>query len=159
MTITMFWNRVVVYGHANVYDETEGGKLVAEKIFMHMMVGKVVDESAFYRNVQNDDATPWMVLLFLVNIPSGVQLPGGVGPLTPAQAQSFTPLADDPSLTNPPPFDYAKLARMGVDVKEPMPQSTPWSADNPTQPVFFTFLLFSEAKAYNSANNSMPGLK
>lgn len=157
--VPLFWNRVVVYGHANVYDETEGGRMVAEKIFMHLMVGKVLDEHAFYKNVQNDDATPWLVLLFLVNIPSGVQLPGGIGPLTSEQAQSFTPMADDPSLTNPPPFDYAGLAEMGLDVEEPLPQSTPWSVDNPTQPVFFTFLLFSEARAFNSANNVVPGFE
>jgi hypothetical protein len=156
--VPLFYNKVAVYGHANVYDETESGKLVAKNIFMHLMVGKVVDEKAFYGNVQNDDGSPLLVLLFLVNIPSGVQLPGGVGPLTPEQAQSFTPLSDDPSLKNPPPFDYAKLKQMGVDVKEPLPQSTPWSVDNPTQPVFFTFLLFSNAKAVTSSTNEVPGL-
>lgn len=156
--VPLFYNKVAVYGHVNVYDDTDGGKLVAKNIFMHVMVGKAVDEKAFYGNVQIDDGTPLLVLMFLVNIPSGVQLPGGIGPLTPQQAQSFTPLSDDPSLTNPPPFDYAKLKQMGVDVKEPLPQSTPWSVDNPTQPVFFTFLLFSNAKAVNSATNEVPGL-
>lgn len=156
--VPLFFNKVVVYGHANVYDETDGGKLVAENIFMHLMVGKAVDEKAFYNNVQNDDGTPLVVLLFLVNVPSGVKLPGGIGPLTSEQAQSFTPLADDPSLKNPPPFDYAKLADWGVDAKAPMPQSTPWSVDNPTQPVFFTFLLFTQASAHESANNNVPGL-
>lgn len=157
--VPLTYNKVVVYGHANVYDETDGGRMVAENIFMHLMVGKVVDEAAFAKNVQNDDGTPLLVLLFLVNIPSGTGLPGGIGPLTSEQAQSFTPLADDPSLTNPPPFDYAKLKEWGVDVEEPLPQSTPWSVDNPTQPVFFTFLMFTEARAYSSANNSVPGLQ
>jgi hypothetical protein len=157
--VPLFFNKVALYGHANVYDETDGGKLVAENIFMHLMVGKAVDEKAFYNNVQNDDGTPLVVLLFLVNIPSGVTLPGGIGPLTSEQAQSFTPLADDPSLTSPPPFDYAKLAEWGVDATEPMPQSTPWSVDNPTQPVFFTFLLFTEANAHASATNNVPGLE
>jgi hypothetical protein len=156
--VPLFSNKVVVYGHANVYDETDGGKLVAKNIFMHMMVGKAVDEKGFYSDMQNNDGTPLVVLLFLVNIPSGVQLPGGIGPLTPEQAQSFTPLADDPSLKNPPPVDYSKLADWGVKAPEPKPQSTPWSVDNPTQPVFFTFLLFTDAKAYNSANNNLPGV-
>jgi hypothetical protein len=39
-----------------------------------------------------------------------------------------------------------------------MPQSTPWSVDNPTQPVFFTFLLFTNAKAYNSSTPDVPGV-
>lgn len=154
----LFYNEVVVYGHANIYDETEGGRLVAENIFMHLMVGKAVDEDAFYRNLQSDDGTQLMVLLFLVNVPSGVELPGGIGPLTSEQAQSFTPMPDDPSLTTPPPVDYTLLEELGVDAPEPLPQSTPWSVDNPTQPVFFTFLLFTDARAYNSATNDVPGL-
>ena len=156
--VPLFFNKVVVYGHSNVYDETDGGKLVAENIFMHLMVGKAVDERTLYNNMQNDDGTPLVVLLFLVNVPSGIKLPGGIGPLTSEQAQSFTPLADDPSLTTPPPFDYTKLADWGVDAKAPMPQSTPWSVDNPTQPVFFTFLLFTQVSAHESANNNVPGL-
>ena len=157
--VSLTWNKVALYGYANVYDESDGGKLVAENIFLHLMVGKVVDEASFYSDVQNNDDTPLVVLMFLVNIPSGVVLPGDIGPLTSEQAQSFTPLSDDVSLTNPPPFDYAKLAEWGVDVEEPLPQSTPWSVDHPKQPVFFTFLLFTEAKAYTSANNSVPGLE
>lgn len=157
--VPLFFNKVALYGHANVYDETDGGKLVAQNIFMHLMVGKAVDEKAFYNNAQNDNGTPLVVLLFLVNVPSGVKLPGGIGPLSPGQAQSFTPLSDDPSLTNPPPFDYGKLASWGVDAKAPMPQSTPWSVDNPTQPVFFTFLLFTQARAHESATNTVPGLQ
>jgi hypothetical protein len=156
--VPLFWNKVALYGHANVYDETEGGRMVAENIFMHLMVGKAVDEKGFFSDMQNNDGTPLVVLLFLVNIPSGVELPGGIGPLTSEQAQSFTPMSDDPSLTMAPPVDYALLEELGVDAPEPLPQSTPWSVDNPTQPVFFTFLLFTEAKAYNSATNDVPGL-
>ena len=157
--VPLTWNKVALYGHANVYDESDGDRLVAENIFLHLMVGKVVDEASFYSNMQNNDGTPLVVLMFLVNVPSGVVLPGDIGPLTSEQAQSFTPMSDDPSLTNPPPFDYAKLTEMGIDLEEPMPQSTVWSVDNPTQPVFFTFLLFTEAKAYNSATNIVPGLE
>lgn len=157
--LPLTWNKVTLYGHANVYDEPDGGKVVAENIFLHLMVGKVVDETSFYSDGQNNDGTPLVVLMFLVNVPSGVVLPGDIGPLTSEQAQSFTPLSDDLSLTNPPPFEYAMLAEWGADAEEPLSQSAPWSVDKPTQPVFFTFLFFTEAKAYTSANNSVPGLE
>jgi hypothetical protein len=156
--VPLFWNKVALYGHVNVYDESDGDKMVAENIFAHLMVGTVVDEMAAYEDLQNNNATPLVVALFLVNIPSGVELPGGIGPLTSEQAQSFTPLSDDPSLTNSPPIDYDRLAEWGVEVEEPLPQSTPWSVDNPTQPVFFTFLLFTDAKAYNSSSPNLPGV-
>ncbi|WP_415281984.1 hypothetical protein [Candidatus Nitrososphaera sp. FF02] len=156
--VPLFWNKVAMYGHVNVYDESDNDRLVAENLFMHLMVGTVVDETAVYADMQNNPATPLVVAMFIVNIPSGVVLPGDIGPLTSEQAQSFTPLSDDLSLTNPPPINYAQLAEWGVDVQEPMPQSTPWSVDNPTQPVFFTFLLFTNAKAYNSSTPDVPGV-
>jgi len=156
--VPLFMNRVALYGHVNVYDVTDGNRLVAEKIFAHLMVGKVVDEKSFYSDMQANPATPTVVALFVVNIPSGVQLPGGIGPLTSEQAQSFTPLSDDQSLTNAPPVNYAQLMDQGVDVMEPLPQSTVWPVDNPTQPVFFTFLLFTETKAFNASTNEVPGL-
>lgn len=145
--VPLFWNKVVLYGHANVYDKTEGGRMMAENIFMHLMVGKAVDDKAFFADMRNNDGTPRLVLLFLVNIPSGFELPGGIGPLTSEQVQSFNPMECDPSLT-PPPVAYALLEELGVDVPEPLPQPKPWTVDNPTQSVFFTFLLFTEAKAY-----------
>ena len=104
-----------------------------------------------------NSALPLVVALFAVNVPSGVELPGGIGPLTSEQAQGFTPLHDDPSLTNPPPADYAQLLDQSVKTEEPMPQSTAWPVDNPTQPVFFTFLLYTETKAFNSPTNTIPG--
>src|SRR6185503_4456297 len=104
-----------------------------------------------------NSALPLVVALFAVNVPSGVELPGGIGPLTSEQAQGFTPLPDDPSLTNPPPADYEQLLDQGVKTEEPMPQSTAWPVDNPTQPVFFTFLLYTETKAFNSPTNTIPG--
>ncbi len=155
--VPLFWNKVAMYGHVNVYDVTDGNKLVAEKIFTHLMVGRVVEENGLYTNLQNNDATKDVVALFVVNVPSGKVLPGEIGPLTSEQAQSFTPLSDDPSLTNAPPIDYEKLKQWGVDAKMPLPQSTPWSVDNPTQPVFFTFLLFPEVQSFNSASNVLPG--
>ena len=156
----MFVNKVALYGHANVYDITDGTeRLVAEKIFVHLMVGHVVDESKFYSDFQFNSPLPLVVALFAVNVPSGVELPGGIGPLTSEQAQGFTPLPDDPSLTNPPPANYAQLSEQGVQTVEPMPQSTVWPVDNPTQPVFFTFLLYTETKAFNSQTNTVPGFE
>lgn len=96
--------------------------------------------------------------LFVVNFQSGVQLPGGIGPLTPEQGQSFTLPSDDLSLTNAPHVDYAQLMDQGVDAMEPLPQSTVWSVDNPTQPPFFAFLPYTEAKTFNFSMKEVPGL-
>jgi len=68
-------------------------------------------------------------------------------------------LPDNPSLANPPPANYEQLLDQGVEIEEPLPQSTVWPVDNPTQPVFFTFLLFTETKAFDSATNTVPGLE
>jgi hypothetical protein len=122
------------------------------------MVGHVIDETKFYSDFQFNSPLPLVVALFAVNVPSGVELPGGIGPLTSEQAQGFTPLPDDLSLTNAPPANYTQLKDQGVAVEAPMPQSTVWPVDNPTQPVFFTFLLFTETKAFNSATNAVSGL-
>lgn len=99
-----------------------------------------------------------VVALFVVNIQSGVKLPGGIGPLIPEQAQSFTPHSEDLSLTKVPHVDYAQLMDQGVDAMQPLPQSTVWSVDNPTQPLFFAFLPYIEAKAFNFSTNEVPGL-
>lgn len=155
----MFMNKVALYGHVNVYDVTDGHKkLVVERVFAHLMVGHVVDEKTLYTDFQFNSPLPLVVALFVVNVPSGVQLPGGIGPLTSEQAQSFTPMADDPSLTHVPPSNYEQLSAQGIELKEPMPQSTVWPVDNPTQPVYFTFLLFTETKAFKSSTNEVPGL-
>lgn len=153
--VPMFMNRVSLYGHVNVYDLTDNNKLVAEKVFTHLMVGKVIDEKSYFEDMQINPATGTVVALFVVNIPSGVKLPGDIGPLTSVQAQSFTPLADDLSLANPPPVTYAELASIGASVDEPMSQSTVWPVDNPTQPPMFTFLLFTDAKTFDSATGAM----
>lgn len=153
--VPLFMNKVSLYGHVNVYDLTDNNKLVTENVFAHLMVGKVVDEKSYFENMQINPATGTVVALFVANIPSGVKLPGDIGPLSPEQAQSFTPLADDPSLKNSPPVTYAELASMGVDVKKPMSQSTVWPVDNPTQPPMFTFLLFPDAKTFDSATGNM----
>lgn len=153
--VPMFANKVALYGHANVYDVTDGNKLVAENLFTHLMVGKVVDEKSYFSDMQLNPATPTVVALFVVNVPSGVTLPGNIGPLTPEQAQSFTPLPDDLSLANSPPVKYDQLDSQGVMVGHSMPQSTTWPVDNPTQPVFFTFLLFSDVKTFDSATGNI----
>ncbi|HXG05747.1 MAG TPA: hypothetical protein VNI77_00285 [Nitrososphaera sp.] len=156
--VPMFFNDVALYGHVNVYDVTDGNKLVAENLFTHLMVGKVIDEEKAFENLQFTPATQTVVALFVVNIPSGVELPGGIGPLTPEQAISFTPLGDDTSLGSTPPVDYGQLGDEGLSAQEPMSQSTPWPVDNPEQPVFFTFLLFTDVKAGFSSNGQMAGL-
>lgn len=157
--VPMFFNDVALYGHVNVYDMTDGNKLVAKNIFTHMMVGRVVDETKVFENLQFTPVTQTVVALFVVNIPSGVELPGGIGPLTPEQAQSFTPLSDDTSLNSKPPIDYAQLQSDSVSVDEPMSQSTTWPVDNPNEPVFFTFLLFTDVKAGPSASGQIAGVQ
>lgn len=155
----MFMNKVALYDHVNVYDVTNGGKeLVVERVFTHLMVGHIVDEGNLYTNFQFDSPLPLVAALFVVNVPSGVELPGGIGPLTSGQAQSFTPMSDDPSLTNLPPINYKQLSAQEIKLKEPLPQSTVWAVDNPTQPVYFTFLLFTETKAFKSSTNELPGV-
>jgi hypothetical protein len=157
--VPMFFNDVALYGHVNVYDMTDGNKLVAKNIFTHMMVGKIVDETKAFENLQFTPVTQTVVALFVVNIPSGVKLPGDIGPLTPEQAQSFTPLGDDTSIDGKPPIDYAQLHSVSVPADEPMPQSTTWPVDNPSQPVFFTFLLFTDVKAGPSSSGQMAGIQ
>lgn len=137
-----------LYGHAKVVDVTSGNKVVASDVFTHVMVAHVMNETRFYRDLANEATSPTMVFLFAVNIPSGVNLPG-VGTLTPAQAQSFTPLTSDPSLTHTPQINYPvqiSPPRTG-SIGAPLSQSTTWPVDNPKQPLFFTFLVFSEAQA------------
>jgi hypothetical protein len=157
--VPMFMNQVSLYGHANVYDLTDGNKMVAKDIFIHLMVGKVVDENTYFTNMKASPQTQTVVALFVVNIPSGVKLPGGIGPLTPAQAQSFTPPASDLSLNSTLPINYNQLLDQGVMAHEPAPgsQSTIWPVDNPTQPLFFSFLLFTDTKTFWSPNHHVPG--
>jgi hypothetical protein len=112
-----------LYGHAKVTDITNGNNTdVAKDIFTHVMVAHVMDEIAYYRNMKDEAKSPTLVLLFGVNIPNDVELPG-VGKLSAEKAQSFTPLSSDPSLKNPPQFDYpVKMdpPRTG-EVEEPEP--------------------------------------
>jgi hypothetical protein len=71
----------------------------------------------------------------------------GVGQLSAEQAQSFTPVSEDPSLSNPPQFDYPVSIpnpRNGT-IGEPQSQSTTWPVANPEQPLYFSFLLYQDA--------------
>ena len=116
------------------------------------MVAHVMDENTYYRSMKDVAVSPEVVLIFAVNVPSGVALPG-VGTLTPDKAQSFTPLASDVSLKSPPQFSYSvkiPVPRTG-SIKAPLPQSTTWPVDNPKQPLFFTFLIFQKVNV-NYAN-------
>jgi hypothetical protein len=138
-----------LYGHVKVTDITNGNNTdVAKDIFTHVMVAHVMDEKAYYRNMRDEAKSPTLVLLFGVNIPNGVELPG-VGKLTAEKAQSFTPLSSDPSLKNPPQFSYpVKMdpPREG-DIKKPASQSAIWPVANPKQPLYFTFLVFQNVDA------------
>jgi hypothetical protein len=138
-----------LYGHAKITDVTNGNNTdVAKDIFTHVMVAHVMDEKAYYRNMRDEAKSPTLVLLFGVNIPNGVELPG-VGKLTAEKAQSFTPVSSDPSLKNPPPINYpVKMdpPRTG-DVKKPASQSAIWPVANPKQPLYFTFLVFQNVDA------------
>jgi len=147
--VPQLFDLAFLYGHAKVTDITGGNNTdVAKDIFTHVMVAHVMDEKAYYRNMKDDAKSPTLVLLFGVNIPNGVDLPG-VGKLTAEKAQSFTPVSSDPSLKNPPQFKYPVKQdppRAG-EVKEPGSQSAIWPVANPKQPLYFTFLLFQDAEA------------
>lgn len=138
-----------LYGHAKVTDITNGNNTdVTKDIFTHAMVAHVMDETAYYRNMKDEAKSPTLVLLFGVNIPNDVELPGA-GRLRVEKAQSFTPLSSDPSLKNPPQFDYPVKRdppRTG-EVEEPESQSAIWPVANPKQPLCFTFLVFQNVDA------------
>jgi hypothetical protein len=138
-----------LYGHVKVTDVTNGNNTeVAKDVFTHVMVAHVMDEKAYYRDMQDKAKSPTLVFLFAINIPNGVELPG-VGKLTAEKAQSFTPVSSDPSLKNPPQFNYpVKMdpPRTG-EIKEPASQSAIWPVANPKQPLYFTFLVFQNTDA------------
>jgi hypothetical protein len=138
-----FFNAAFLYGHAKVIDMTDGNKVVAEDVFTHVMVAHVMNERTFYRSQADEAASPTVVLVFLANFPSGVDLPGK-GSLTPDQAQSFMPLPSDPSLSHAPNVNYPVQIPVpgNGSISAPQPQSSPWPADNPKQPLFFDFLMY-----------------
>ncbi len=146
--VPQLYDHAFLYGHARVTDVTNGNNtIVAEDVFTHVMVAHVMDEDTFYSNLKGSAASPTMVFLFAINIPSDTELPG-VGSLTPEQAQGFTPLPTDPSLTNPPPVDYPvelSAPREGT-IEAPEPQSTVWPVANPNQPLLFNFLVYQDAQ-------------
>ena len=146
--VPQLYDHAFLYGHARVTDITNGNNtIVAEDVFTHVMVAHVMDEDTFYSNLKGSAASPTMVFLFAINIPSDTELPG-VGSLTPEQAQGFTPLPTDPSLTNPPPVDYpVELPdpREGT-IEAPESQSTVWPVANPNQPLLFNFLVYQDAQ-------------
>jgi hypothetical protein len=91
------------------------------------MVAHVVDENAFYSSLTGSAASPTMVFLFAINIPSDTELPG-VDSLSLEEAQGFTSLPSDPSLSNPPPVEYPVEIPDPRDgtIDQPEPQSTTW---------------------------------
>ena len=154
--VPQLYDHAFLYGHARVTDVTNGNNtVVAEDVFTHVMVAHVMDEDAFYRNLKGSAASPTMVFLFTVNIPSGTELPG-VGSLTPEQAQGFTPLPTDPSLTNPPPVGYpVEIPAPGEGtIEAPEPQSTVWPVANPNQPLLFNFLVYQDTQVTLSSTGA-----
>jgi hypothetical protein len=146
--VPQLYDHAFLYGHARITDITNGNNtVVAEDIFTHVMVAHVMDEDAFYRNLKGSAASPTMVFLFTVNIPSDTELPG-VGSLSPEEAQGFTPLPTDPSLTNPPPVGYpVEIPAPGEGtIEAPEPQSTVWPVANPNQPLLFNFLVYQDTQ-------------
>ena len=154
--VPQLFDNAFLYGHAQVTDITKGNNtVVARDVFTHVMVAHVMDENAYYRSMKDVAASPTMVLLFAINIPSGTPLPG-VGTLSPDKAQSFTPLSSDVSMKSPPQFSYSvKLPTpMTGSISAPQSQSTTWPVDNPKQPLLFTFLVFQNANiSYGSTGN------
>ena len=145
--VPQLFDLAFLYGHAKITDVTDGkNDVVAEDVFTHVMVAHVMDEKTFYRSVKDEASSQTLVFLFAINIPNNTELPG-LGKLSAAEAQSFTPLPDDPSLDNPPQFDYPveiPEPREG-QVEQPKPQSTTWPVANPEQPLYFTFLTYQDA--------------
>lgn len=154
--VPQLFDNAFLYGHAQVADITKGNNtVVAKDVFTHVMVAHVMDENAYYRSMKDVAASPTLVLLFAINIPSGTPLPG-VGTLTPDKAQSFTPLASDVSLKSPPQFSYSikiPVPRTG-SIKAPLSQSTTWPVDNPKQPLLFTFLVFQKTDLNYAGSSS-----
>jgi hypothetical protein len=154
--VPQLYDHAFLYGHAKVTDITNGNNtVVAKDIFTHVMVAHVMDENTFYRNLKGSAASPAMVFVFTVNIPSGKDLPG-VGSLTPEKAQGYTPLPSDPSLSNPPPVSYPVQIphpRNGT-LDKPEPQSTTWPVDNPNQPLLFNFLVYRDSQVTLSSSTT-----
>ena len=146
--IPLFNNKATLYGHGIIKDITnpQNEFVVVDGIFLHVMVGNVIDEEKYFKNLQVVPVSPEIALVFAINIPSSVELPGGIGPLTPEQALSFTPPTGDQSLTSNPPVDYTSLG-----ISNPIAQSTPWTVDNTEEPIHFTFLVFQNVESSNSA--------
>jgi hypothetical protein len=146
--VPQLYDHAFLYGHARITDITNGNNtVVAEDVFTHVMVAHVMDEDAFYSNLKGSAASPTMVFLFAINIPNDTELPG-VGSLSPEEAQGFTPLPTDPSLSNPPPVGYPVEIpdpREGT-IEEPEPQSTVWPVANPNQPLLFNFLVYQDTQ-------------
>jgi len=150
--IPLFKNKATLYGHGVIKDITDPQNefVVVDDIFLHVMVGNVIDEEKYFQNLQEVPASPEIALVFAINIPSGTELPGGIGPLTPEQALSFTPPTGDIALGSNPPVDYASLG-----IGESITHTTSWTVDNPEEPIHFTFLVFQDVRSFNSQTDNI----
>ena len=150
--IPLFKNKTTLYGHGVIKDITDPQNefVVVDGIFLHVMVGHVIDEEAYFQNLQEIPLSPEIALVFAINIPSGTELPGGIGPLSSEQAQSFTPPTGDIALDSNPPIDYS-----GLGIDEPIAHTTPWTVDNPDEPIHFTFLVFQDVRSFISPTDNI----
>ncbi len=150
--VPLFKNKGTLYGHSVIKDVTDPNNefVVVDDIFTHIMVGNVIDEKAYFQNLQEIPISPEIAFVFAINIPSGVELPGGIGPLSPEAALSFTPPTGDPALGEHPPINYEDIG-----VGKSITHTTSWTVDNPEEPVHFTFLVFTDVRSFYSPNDNI----
>jgi hypothetical protein len=151
--VPLLYDAAYLYGQVLIKDK-QTNQVVCH-CFSHVMVASVMDPNNFFRSLKGDSKLGHpVILLDAMNFPSGRPLPPSANPQTPKtwtvdQAESYTPLKNDPSLKNPPPIDYGKLT-----IKAPEPQSTVWPVDNPKEDLLFTFLFFpAPTLKYISSSN------
>ncbi len=112
--------RVGMYGHVDVF---QGGNMVAKDIFTHVMVGYVLGgpddfgRNEFFTHYKITPQSPLLVFIFIVNTPGTIKA---------------TPPPTDPSLHQGPALDHDDM-------------SSPWPTDDPTQPLYFNFLIYQQA--------------
>ena len=61
-------------------------QLWQKNVFTHLMVGHLMNENVYYKNLRDEALTPNLALVFAVNILNDTELPG-VGMLSAEEAQ------------------------------------------------------------------------
>lgn len=114
----LIYSRIGVYGHVDVW---QGDRQVARDIFVHVMVGPVLapagsTDAEFLSHYKITPTTPNLVFIFVVNTPGTIKA---------------TPPPTDPSISHGPMGDTDD-------------RSSPWPTDDPSQPLYFNFLIYQE---------------